>query len=456
MKRFAIVLFVISISCPLFSEELILSVDQAVEMALEQNIGLQMNAISLRTKERAKDTVWNNFLPSMNATAGLNRSDRLIGSETTSVEVPYVTPGPPPSIDMFSFDAPIEPTTSMVLGFQASLPINMALGKGIHQTILDYEAEKLSYEKAARELEVNIRKQFWLIKALEAGIELDKRNIETLDKRYRQTEINYQNGLVPELAVLSARVSLENAKPGLSQKIAELDNTIAFFKFLTGIDQDDELKLDGDLTVTVESFDAQDLTSRFLSQRLDVQEINHQAESLKNTLDMTRLYNLTPTLNLGVEWGTKVDDPFESENWDGFLDQYTISATLIFPIDSFVPGSKKNVQQQEIQDGLDNVNLARKQVYENAAIEIRNLVRKLDNSEKTLSAYAYNVELAERSYRLNNEAYDLGTVELLDVEDAQDKLYQAQFAVLFEKFNYLSTLLDLELALNSRLEEMRE
>lgn len=455
MKKVLLLLITLSIVLPLYSEEVSLTVDQAVEMALENNIGLQMNAISLRTKERAKDTVWNNFLPSMNATAGINHSDRLFGAETAPVDIAFFNPMTS-SLDSVTYDAPIEASNSVVLGFQASLPINMALGKGIHQTVLDYEAGKLAYEKAATELEVNIRKQFWLIKALETGIELERRNIETLDKRYRQTEINYQNGLVPELAVLAARVSLENAKPGLSQKMAELENTKAFFKFLMGIDQDDSVNLLGELTVTIEEFDAMDLTSRFLSQRLDVQEINHQAESIQNTLEMTRLYNLTPTLNLGVEWGTKVSDPFESENWNGFLDQYTISATLIFPIDSFIPSSKKDNQLREIQDGLDSLNLARKQVYENAAIEIRTLVRKLENSSSTLSAYAFNVDLAERSYRLNNEAYELGTVELLDVEDAQDKLYQAEFAVLFEKFNYLSTLLDLEVALNSSLEEIRE
>ncbi|MDA3850898.1 MAG: TolC family protein [Spirochaetaceae bacterium] len=441
MKKTMTILLIMMLLLPLMAEEFSIDVDQAVEMALENNLSLQSNAIDLRTKKRAMDSAWNAFIPSINASVGLTQSDKLFGD---------------PAINPYTF-AEQEASTSMSVGLNMSLPINMALGNGIKQTILDYEAGQLSYEVASRQLEVNIQKQFWGIKTQQASVELERNNIETLEKRYQQTLINFENGLVPELSVLSSRVSLENQRPKLNQNLAELESSLAFFKFLLGLDQQDNLTLLGDLNADLlDPLDSAQLVGQFLNQRLDIQQINQQLRSLENTKTMTSLYNLTPILNLGLSWGSQVsDEPFNSDSWDPFYDNLSLSATLVIPLDGFIPRSSKDVQIRELQDGLDSLNLARQQALENASIEINNLVRKLETSRITLEAYGYSVELADRNYRLTNEAYQLGTVELLEVQTAQDQLYQAQFAVLFERFNYQSTLLDLELALNSKIEEIR-
>jgi len=463
MKKVTLILLLISlIIMAVSAEDMSISVDQAVEMALQNNIGLQMSAVELRTKKRTMDTaIFSNFLPSMNASVGYSYGDVLFGKDTASGStfIPINGTDTPAGtvysdqLEVQFEDQEIPVRKTMTLGFQASLPINMALGKGVRQTILDYNAGKLDFEKASKEMEVNIRKQFWLIKALQAGVELEKKNLETLQKRYEQTRINYENGLVPELAVLSAQVSLENKRPSLSQQESELENTLAYFKFLLGMEQSDGLELDGEMELEIAEYDSEELISQHLNQRLDVQQINQQIGLVENGKDITALYSRTPTLSLGFQWGSQVSDPFESGSWDDWMDNYTLSATLAIPLDGFIPNSKKDLEISGMKDTLDTLDLTRKQVYENAIIEITNLVRKLENSKKKLDAYAYNVELAEKSYRLNSEAYDLGTVELLDVEDAQDKLFQAQYAVLFEKYNYLSAQLDLNLALNREITE---
>jgi outer membrane protein TolC len=48
-------------------------------------------------------------------------------------------------------------------------------------------------------------------------------------------------------------------------------------------------------------------------------------------------------------------------------------------------------------------------------------------------------------------AYRNGTTELLDVREAETQLNQAKLALASEKFNYLSGLLDLEFAINTKL-----
>jgi outer membrane protein TolC len=62
-----------------------------------------------------------------------------------------------------------------------------------------------------------------------------------------------------------------------------------------------------------------------------------------------------------------------------------------------------------------------------------------------------NVSIAEKAYRLTEQGYRAGTIEYLDLKDAENDLLQARLGVLTEKFNYLNTLLDLEAALNAKL-----
>jgi outer membrane protein TolC len=64
---------------------------------------------------------------------------------------------------------------------------------------------------------------------------------------------------------------------------------------------------------------------------------------------------------------------------------------------------------------------------------------------------AESVEINEQSLKMSRESYDNGGIALLDLETAENDLLQAETDLLSEKFNYISSLLDLEKALNTRL-----
>jgi outer membrane protein TolC len=79
--------------------------------------------------------------------------------------------------------------------------------------------------------------------------------------------------------------------------------------------------------------------------------------------------------------------------------------------------------------------------------EVDSLVQKLEKSRRSVGTLALNVSLAERAYRLSEEAYRAGAKDLLDVQNSELELRKARLEVLKEKFNYLTGLLDLEYAI---------
>lgn len=109
------------------------------------------------------------------------------------------------------------------------------------------------------------------------------------------------------------------------------------------------------------------------------------------------------------------------------------------------------VTAAETRDTIEKISMGFNQMVYQAELEIRNLVKKLDKANVAIKAMELNVAMAQKAYQLTEQGYRAGTIEYLDVKDAENTLVQARLGVLSEKFNYLSALLDLEKALNTKL-----
>jgi len=443
MKRILIpVLISVLFSGVIGAESITLTVDQAVEMAIAQNLGLKQEGIDVRTKERAKDSAWNAFLPSMSASAGFNSTAGLF--QFNGITPPALTdPG----------------AVGFTTGLNFSLPINAAVSTGIKNLVSDYEAGLISYEDAQKKLERDVRKQFFLLLGSQENIKIQEGNISLAEKRLTQARNNFDNGLAPELEVLSAEVTLANLQPAYNGTVASYDSLMLFFKFLLGEDRGTEITLEGNLDTDLYDLDSEELINGFIARRLDIRQLEKQIDTLgyaKKT--MNRNYN-TPTLVVGGSWGLSGSNSDTSrmmqpiDPWTDWTDRFTLSLNLQWKFDGLIPGSKSDVQVKEMQDAIDSLSIAKQMAFENAGMEITNIVNKLATSRKTIEANTSSVELAKKNYELTEEAYNVGTRELLDVEARQQDYLKAAQQLLLAKYEYIAGLLDLEYALNAPMEE---
>ena len=109
-------------SSVVFSQEnkvLNLSVEDAVELALKENISIKQSNLSLDSSKRSKDTSWNSLLPSVTASGTYN-------------------------------DGLKENAQTVSLGIRASLAINAAMVEAIKAARLNYEKAKIDYDNAVR------------------------------------------------------------------------------------------------------------------------------------------------------------------------------------------------------------------------------------------------------------------------------------------------------------------
>ena len=119
---------------PLSAETVTLSLEEAVQRALDQSINLRKNTIDLAQAEYSASRLWSEIFPGFSLSAGL----------TFLPSTPLFTdPG-------FSYN---DESLSYSLNFGLSLSLNTSLRSSMKRIELAYRTQLLSYENATKQLE---------------------------------------------------------------------------------------------------------------------------------------------------------------------------------------------------------------------------------------------------------------------------------------------------------------
>ena len=225
------------------------------------------------------------------------------------------------------------------------------------------------------------------------------------------------------------------------------------FKQMIGIKNEVEITLDGELKVEkTEDFNAKELISKKIDERLDMQSTYLKLKNLENMKNISISY-LTPSFLLKFSADPSFQyDISKSDTWkeaDNAWKQRSgmLMFALSLPVDSWLPFSKTQMDILKYNYDMKKLNVSIKQMKQMAEVEIESIILKLKKSISSLESLKLNVKLAEKAFKMADDAYKVGSKELLDVEDAQSKLNSAKFNLMKEEYNYITGLLDLEYSL---------
>lgn len=420
-----------------------LTVTESVSLAMENNIQLSSTAIDVRMKKREKDFAWNVFIPNVQATGTLARSNM------SEVSVPSPMPGFPPIVVTLEEKDHWRAMGNLSIG----LNLNAALFEGLKATRQGYELGQISYSQARKQTEQNIRKAFYGMLLQEGSLKIAKEKLATSEERMKQTYTNFKNGLLPELSYLQTQLAVETQKPSIMEAELNIAQQRNMFAFLLGLPVGTEIELIGEINPTISSFNADDLVKQHLGNRLDIALLGKNIDLMNTQLRATKLQLYTPSLSLNQSFAPSLsaidDDWLEKDNWKDQSGAFSL--TLAFNLTNLLPFSSMGQKLESTNETLRKLELTKQQALYSAELEIRNLVKKLEKSSTSITAMEFNVRIAEKAWRLTEQGYKAGTIEYLDLKDAENTLMQARLGVLSEKYTYTSNLLDLETALNIEL-----
>lgn len=413
LKKVKVAIFILSLctfSFPLFSNEIkIVTLEDAVSLALENNISLKQKEIIQESSHRSYNHVWNNLSPSVSVGAGVSKANKTFS----------------------------ENYTAYIQG-KINISLSPALYSSVKTARLNYEAGLISYDAAVKEIELSVQTVFYGLLYQEEAISLQEASLEMAKKQYEQNLSRYQKGAISRLDVLSSQVAYETKKPTLESAIVSRDNNLASFKQTIGLPQETEIKLDGTLdeVLKVKSINIENI----IEDSTTVKLLEKQLETAKAKVLGTKLTAWGPTISAGWTYQPTVSNLSQNKA----NDSGALSLSVTLPLDSFLPWSKSADTISTASDSVKDLELQIQNAKTTVKVNTESFLRQINQSLSTIKSLEANINLADETYKMTLQAYNSGAKDLLTLQNAENSLQSAKVNLKSETYNLISTILKLE------------
>jgi outer membrane protein TolC len=327
---------------------------------------------------------------------------------------------------------------------QTSLNISMAMFENMNRLRHDYQTGILGYEKAKAQLERDVRKMYHSILLLQENINLLRSSFANADRQVQMAQANYNAGLAPELTLLQARVGRENLRPVIDQAENGMKLSMASFAMYLGMNYDTQFEL-VPITQNIDfiSLDIAQTISRAADGKPDIKELKQTILMLQSARK-AQMAALLPSLSLSWNHNSVHSKANDTGSW---MKSGSLTISLGLRLHSLIPFSTDFQGIRNMDDQIKVANIGLSQLINGTEIEVYNLILELERSHTSANALQQTVDLAERAYRLTEQAYQAGLQDFFQVQNAEQSLQQARVQMLEQQFNYLNSLIDLEYAL---------
>lgn len=413
-----------------YSQAMEIDIDKAISLVKENNIDLKRSSLELYGKKRGVQSSFNVFYPTLSGSAIVSRSNTE--PDPIAAGTPYE----------FTPDA-----TNLVANYKAQFIFTPALFDAITLLKRDYELGEITYEQSQARIEKEVKVAFYNTILLKESISLLEDNLKTIQARYDLTKTNYEAGLVSELDLLQVQVSLENFKPELSNMRKIYNTSILNFKMFMGIPFEQEIEIIGEIEPEINEITYEEALQKAMENSDTLKLLNKSEELLFAQKKTIFNRNFLPVVGVEYSQGTVLNDPYDFERWedeDNFVDDTgNFSFFLNYSFTALLPMSKERMEIEEIERSIQDLGLQRNATLDGIKLQIMNHIETLNTSITIQRGLELTVELAKKSLDRVEQAYKAGTVQVLEVENAENEYKKARLELVKEKFNYLNAWLEL-------------
>ena len=425
LKR-TVLLFVVPALCgALFAQQKndekvrMITLDEAVVLAADNNISLKQQRISLDLLKKQKASSWNGASPSfsLSGTYGGN----VAGSNEAWAE------GNQNSSD---------PTLSA----SASVRINLApsLYTSIQNAKLAYEAGELSYESLMRTIEKSVRSSFYNLLYNKENIAVQESALASAKQTYDSNLAKYNQGRLSELELLNAQYAYERKLPAVETLKQSYIISLDSFKQVLGLDLKENIDLEGSLEEAADVTITDEVLNTDLNELPEIKTALKNIKSAENSLLATRFSAYGPSVSASAS---------ANENFTNEALSVNYSLSVSIPLDGYMPWSSGALSVASQKANLEKLKLSLEDSKTSLAIKIRSSYNTIKQAQTQLDMYEKNVTLMQRTYDMTLAAYNAGSRDLLSLQTAADNLASAKNTLQNQRYTIISAILDLETTL---------
>ena len=412
---------------------LTLTLDKALEIALDENPTIKVAAEEIALKKVASKEAWQSLLPE----ASLNGSlDHTIKAAEMKLN------------DM-SFKMGQDGTNTANAGLSINLPLFApTVYRAMSMTKTDIE---LAVEKSrASELDLinQVTKAYYQLMLAQDSYEVLQGSYKLAEDNFNVVNAKYQQGAVSEFDKISAEVQMRSIKPNVISAANAVTLAKLQLKVLMGITADVDIKTDDNLTNYESMLFANQLKEEDMSLEnnttmkqfeLNMKLLEKNVKSLKT--------NFMPTLSMSFSYQYQ---SLYNPNINFFDYTWSNSSSLMFNLSiplyrasNFTKVKSARIQMRQLDwNRIDTERKLNMQV-----VSYRN---NMTASSEQVVSNKENVMQAEKAVQIAGKRYEVGKGTVLELNSSQVSLTQAQLTYNQSIYDYLVSKADLDQVLGKQ------
>lgn len=412
---------------------LTLTLDKALEIALDENPTIKVAAEEIALKKVASKEAWQSLLPE----ASLNGSlDHTIKAAEMKLN------------DM-SFKMGQDGTNTANAGLSINLPLFApAVYRAMSMTKTDIE---LAVEKSrASELDLinQVTKAYYQLMLAQDSYEVLQGSYKLAEDNFNVVNAKYQQGAVSEFDKISAEVQMRSIKPNVISAANAVTLAKLQLKVLMGITADVDIKTDDNLTNYESMLFANQLKEEDMSldNNTTMKQFELNMKLLEKNVKSLRT-NFIPTLSMSFSYQYQ---SLYNPNINFFYYTWSNSSSLMFNLSiplyrasNFTKVKSARIQMRQLDwNRIDTERKLNMQV-----VSYRN---NMTASSEQVVSNKENVMQAEKAVQIAGKRYEVGKGTVLELNSSQVSLTQAQLTYNQSIYDYLTAKADLDQVLGKQ------
>lgn len=420
----------ISMPATMLAQTVDLNLQKAIEIALAENPTIKIADKDIRLKEIADKEAWQSLLPTVSSQLALQHSIKVAAIKTPNGEFKMGKDG----------------TTTATGGITLSLPI---YAPAVYQDMKLTKDDILLAQEKARSSRLSLVNQ--VTKAYYAALlakdsrdviqrsyDVSKENFDVVDKKFQVGKVSEYDKISAEVQMRSMNSSVTSAQTGLELAILQL-------KVLMGINTDFDIVINDSLKAYENSVTLANTESNTneIENNSSLRQIDMNMGLLKRT-DKILHTNFLPTIGMQI---SGMYQSYSNDDWNVFGYKYSPSSTLsisvnipIFTASNWTKLKSSKIKMEQLSD--TRVNTVR-QLNMAAQSYRKNMLTSISKLESDRQA----VMQADKAVSISAKRYDVGKGTILELNQSETALTQAELTYHQSIFDFLTNKADLDYTL---------
>ena len=406
---------------------LTLTLDKALEIALDENPTIKVAAEEIALKKVASKEAWQSLLPE----ASLNGSlDHTIKAAEMKLN------------DM-SFKMGQDGTNTANAGLSINLPLFApAVYRAMSMTKTDIE---LAVEKSrASELDLinQVTKAYYQLMLAQDSYEVLQGSYKLAEDNFNVVNAKYQQGAVSEFDKISAEVQMRSIKPNVISAANAVTLAKLQLKVLMGITADVDIKTDDNLTNYESMLFAYQLkeVDMSLDNNTTMKQFELNMKLLEKNVKSLRT-NFIPTLSMSFSYQYQ---SLYNPNINFFDYTWSNSSSLMYNLSNPLYRASNFTKVKSARIQMRQLDWNRIDTERKLNMQVVSYRNNMTASSEQVVSNKENVMQAEKAVQIAGKRYEVGKGTVLELNSSQVSLTQAQLTYNQSIYDYLTAKADLD------------